>query len=481
MIIQSIRIKEGLHERIIDFSSSVNLIYSEKNGKGKTTLLRFLLYSLGYSIPNTRKIRFERCEVETKLRCDSCGEISLLRFSNDFIVAHFADKKLTYILPDQINELHEVVFGTNNTDILENILGAIYIDQEKGWTLLNRGIVIGSIHFSIEALIRGLSGRNCAALLAQEAKLESDLGKYRQMFSIAKYQEDIAEELGTLAVEDFHDVSEAEMNQLFMKKKQLKSELSRIDHALSDNKRFRQFVTQIRLLIKAPSGEIIPVTEDNIVGLADTIDFLIAKRKMIASELCTISLQIDHLSRTKDSEESQIEFFHTDSILNIFDRKISSLPINAAAIFKEINRLEADLRSLRKKITEATKANNPVVSSLYASVIKYATELEIGDNTSIRAPYLFTSNLKELSGALLHKTVFAFRLAYIIEIEKVLGIKLPIILDSPSGKEVDPTNIHLMVSILKRDFASNQILIASIFHYDFENASIIEMKNRLVE
>ena len=65
----------------------------------------------------------------------------------------------------------------------------------------------------------------------------------------------------------------------------------------------------------------------------------------------------------------------------------------------------------------------------------------------------FTSNLKELSGAVLHKTVFAFRLAYITEIEKHLGIKLPIILDSPSGKEVDQVNIQLMVNILKRDFA----------------------------
>ena len=36
----------------------------------------------------------------------------------------------------------------------------------------------------------------------------------------------------------------------------------------------------------------------------------------------------------------------------------------------------------------------------------------------------------------MHKTVFAFRLAYIIEIERAIGVKLPIILDSPSGKEV---------------------------------------------
>ena len=65
MIIRSIRIKEGLFSRFIEFSANANLIHSKQNSKGKTTLLRFLLYSLGYNIPNTRKIKFERCEVET--------------------------------------------------------------------------------------------------------------------------------------------------------------------------------------------------------------------------------------------------------------------------------------------------------------------------------------------------------------------------------------------------------------------------------
>ena len=85
-----------------------------------------------------------------------------------------------------------------------------------------------------------------------------------------------------------------------------------------------------------------------------------------------------------------------------------------------------------------------------------------------------------MSGAVLHKTVFSFRLAYILEIQKVLGIKLPIILDSPSGKEVDQNNIRQMMEILKRDFSDNQIIIASIYHY-VEGEHVIEMKDRLLD
>lgn len=103
------------------------------------------------------------------------------------------------------------------------------------------------------------------------------------------------------------------------------------------------------------------------------------------------------------------------------------------------------------------------------------------EEKQFREVYLFTKNLKELSGAILHKTVFAFRLAFIIEIEKALGIKLPVILDSPSGKEVDTDNINLMINILKRDFSDHQIIIASIYEYNLDSVNRIEIINKLIE
>ena len=63
----------------------------------------------------------------------------------------------------------------------------------------------------------------------------------------------------------------------------------------------------------------------------------------------------------------------------------------------------------------------------------------------------------------------------------MLGIKLPIMLDSPSGKEVDHENVQLMMDILQRDFSENQIIIASIFEYNFPEINVIEIKNCLIE
>ena len=481
MIIQSIRIKEGFAERTFDFTDSVNLIFSKENSKGKTTLLRFMLYSLGYNIPNTRKIRFDRCEIVTTILVDNVGKMVLSRYSNDFIEATVADEKKTYILPDQLHDLHKVIFGTDNTDVLNNILGAIYADQEKGWTLLNRGTAIGSIRFNIEELIRGLSGCDCSDLIRKETQLSKELSKYRQMASVAKYREEIVAESGTLVSDSYSVESDATIAQLLMQQKALQSELRRIDKSLSGNKRVRQYVAELKLTVRLPDGTIFPITADSIVGLTDTIDFLIAKRKIVSADLRSVMHQLANTQKEQENEAEQLAFFQSESMIDIFDRRIASVPIDASAIAKEIKRLEKMLKVVRKEISRKTKSDTGVVMSLYENMVKYAAELGVGNSESIASSYLFTSNLKELSGAVLHKTVFAFRLAYITEIEKHLGIKLPIILDSPSGKEVDQANIQLMVNILKRDFSGNQIIIASIFQYDFETVNTIEIVNRLIE
>ena len=482
MIYKSIRIKEGLFERAIDFSNGVNLVFSHKNSKGKTTLLRFLLYSLGYNIPNTRKIKFDRCEVETTIQCDNIGEIKLCRHNYNQIEVSIRGEIQTYILPDQLFDLHKIIFGTDNKDLLNNILGAIYADQEKGWTLLNRGTAIGSIRFNIEELIRGLSDCDCSDLIQKEAKLSRELSKYRQMFSIAKYRESVISESGDLTADDYETETEAIVAQLLIRQKTLQAELKRVEKNIADNKRVKTYIGEMKLMVLAPDGEtIIPVTENNIVGLSDTLDFLITKRKMIAGELQQVMHRLSSLQKEADAESEQLSFLQSESMIDIFDKKIASVPMNTFAIEREIKRLEKALKAIRQEITTKTKADGSIIKSLYDNRVRFATALDVGNSETIASSYLFTSNLKELSGAVLHKTVFAFRLAYIIEIQKKLGIKLPIILDSPSGKEVDPDNIQLMMDILKTEFADNQIIIASIFKYDFDTVNIIEIKNRLIE
>ena len=301
------------------------------------------------------------------------------------------------------------------------------------------------------------------------------------MFSVPKYKEQLDLESENLVVDSYIDKTDIAISQLEIKRKQLKAEIRRIDRTLSDNKRFKKFVADMKLLVKAPDKSIFAVTEKNIVGMDDIIDLLVTKRKLVSAELTKITNKLNHLEKSKDNECEQLAFYETTNQLEAFDQKLAQIHINPIAIKQEIGRLNKERKSIQERITNITKNNNEVVSALSDDIIKYAEELGLGNRETIPTTYLFTSNLKELSGAVLHKTAFAFRLAYINAIEKVLNIKLPIILDSPSGKEVDQSNIKLMMDILKRDFYDHQIIIASIFKYDFDEVNYIEIRERLIQ
>lgn len=61
-----IKIKEGMYERYIEFDEHNNLIFSEENSQGKTTLLRLMVYSLGYRIPDTNLLSLQTALLKAK-------------------------------------------------------------------------------------------------------------------------------------------------------------------------------------------------------------------------------------------------------------------------------------------------------------------------------------------------------------------------------------------------------------------------------
>lgn len=112
----------------------------------------------------------------------------------------------------------------------------------------------------------------------------------------------------------------------------------------------------MKLMVQSPDGSIIPVTAENIVGLTDTIDYLIAKRKMISSDLQAVMRQLSNKQKEKDEEAEQLAFYQSESLIEIFDKIIAAVPIDAKAVDKEIKRLESALKAIRKEISSKTKS-----------------------------------------------------------------------------------------------------------------------------
>lgn len=478
MIFKNIFIKEGIYERKIEFTNGVNLIYSQRNSRGKTTLLRLMLYGLGYDIPSTRKLKLDKCYIELEAEFENLGQVKLIRNKKELIEVIINGEIQTYVLPSEQKKLHALLYNSYNDDILSNLLGVYYVDQEKGWTLLNRGIVIGSIRFNIESLVRGLSGIDCNDLIRKEKKISNDLQKYKQMHSVAEYRKSIQIEENSMIIDSYEDTVINELDKLLIQKREIKKELRRIESTISDNKKFKKFIEDMKLLVTTPNGEEIMVTEKNISGLEDLSELLKTKKLHIASMYSDICRKIEKIQEERTRENEQLKFFEENSIIKIFDKEILRMQLNQIAIDKQISMLGKQKAKLRKKIQGLTKEDNEYILAISNVIENYAKELELED---IPKGYLFTSNLKELTGAVLHKFAFIFRLGYILAVENKLNIKLPIILDSPSGKEIDKENIRVMTNILKRDFPNNQIIIASIFEYNFDKVNKIEIKDFLLE
>ena len=477
MKLVDISITEGMFSTKKSFSDSVNLIYSKKNTSGKTTFLRMILYAMGYPVPSMKGIKFS--DLEFNLTVKNNNELYVIYRRGPYLTIEHNNKQTEYSLPTDFYEIINVLTGCSNHDIVDNMLGAFYVDQEKGWTLLNRGKVIGDIRFNIEALVRGLGGKDCEEKIKQLNYVKYQLKKYEYMYSVSEYQRKINEESNNLVYTTTDEAMIRKIEYLENELNPILEEMNQIRNILRKNKKFAQFIAEMKLVVRGPNGEEIPVTLENLVGFSDNNQYLVTRRDLLATEKENIKKQIELIKQQKRNNEG---LFKVQSLIEAFDSNINTMQVNPVATKNVIEQLKQERKRLQEQIREITKTGNSVVKEMHTIISGYAKELGIDDTyVSPSKDYIFTDDLKSLSGAVLHKIVFSFKLAYIRLIERKTGVILPIILDSPSGREVKTETVKEMLKLLQRDFSNHQIIIASIYDFDLNNKNIIEFKNRVLE
>lgn len=469
-------LKEGFFKKTVEFSGKTNIVYSKKNSTGKTTLLRAIYYALGYPVPSTKGIQFNQMEFWLKVVNDD-KEYNLYRHGPYLSINEDGEQK-DYSLPTDFYEIMWTLTGCKNAEVLDNLLGASYLDQEKGWTLLNRGKVIGNISFNIEALVRGLAGKDCSDEIQRLESVKSLLKKYEYMLSFGKYQEeiyDIGEDVGYDTPEETRDLRIATLK---VEREPILVELKQIKDILRKNIMFVNYISAFKLAVRSSTGEEIPVTKETLVGFIDNRGFLIARREMLTADLSNVNRKIDLLEKQKNKGN---QLFKVQTVIEAFNSAIKKINVDAVATRKIIDQLKKEFQNLQKQIRFMTKQNNNVIGELHKCISAYAMELGIGENyVAPNKDYIFTNGLKSLSGTILHKIVFSFKLAYIKQIKEKTGIVLPIVLDSPSGREVEYNTVEAMLKIVQRDYSDHQLIVASIHDYELRDKNIIELKNKLV-
>ena len=260
-------------------------------------------------------------------------------------------------------------------------------------------------------------------------------------------------------------------------KNELLKKLSTLKELATKNEGYLSYIESLGLSVRCSTGEIVELSRDNILGFDDI-------QKIIDLRIFHLNQEIDKLSKREIELKQEIEnsqyLVRVENPIKLFEQRLQLIVAPREIIEDEIRRLKKRKKELENYIKISLRDDTN--QNLFDNILKFATKLGVEEYLNIDKNFVFTSDLKSLSGTVLHKLVFCYKMAYITEIQKYLGITLPIVLDSPSGREVDQKNIEDMFNILNTDFRYNQIIIASIFKYsEFDADKLIDIQESLLE
>ncbi len=275
------------------------LIYSKENSVGKSTLLRLMFYSLGYPIPGTYGLKFKK--INTEILFERDGEKYIVKRNDNYIEIYIGLRFIhSCTLTGHDDSWFTYIWGIDSIRVLKNILGAIYMDQDKGWTLLNRGKVIGNIRFNVRDLLIGLSKKgndfeNELVRLDEEQKL---LNKTRQLQELAK----TTEEFKNSSIGELREPQDEQLNNRYknlkLHRKVISKKINDIKKNISNEQGLKKYLVSLNMMVEVNDKAIV-INENNLLNFKDNIEFLKQKsadlqedKEKIEYEISVVKKQI---------------------------------------------------------------------------------------------------------------------------------------------------------------------------------------------
>lgn len=464
------------------------IITSDLNSIGKTTLLRFVLHALGYKIPSTKKIDMKDHQTQIEVE-NSKGKLIIIRHGDNLEIKYNDNHIHEFDLKDDRNRLivQSIIFNTENFNFLRNLLMIIYIDQDKGWTLLNRGKAIGNNRFDVNDFIAALAGIDVEKINLELYNIEKEMLKYKSLRKIIALKNDF------IVVESKFDSEGDEIEEknrllaiksnLLNQKQQIENKIRSFEKIQLNNKEMIDYIISYNLLVKHKSGDQFILSENDIVDFKvnqNILDFQIKSEYLrfdeVKRDITNIDAKLKVYSQLFDIEKN------TSDIIN----SIIVTDIDTASIDRVLNSLGKQKATLKKQKNETILVRSNIINKAMRLVETFSRRLGVYEEfIGTEKNYLFTSNLKEYSGSILHKIVFSYRLAFNIVASEVIGIKLPLIIDSPGSAELTIDNVREMITLAKEVLSKSQVIISTIYSevvsiFD-SNVKNIHLENALLD
>ena len=435
---------------------SKTLITSDEDTTGKTTFIRLILYSMGFNIPSTKKINFNK--LTTRLFFEKDNEkYQFIRQANKIYLYKSDNLIDKYILPEDEQTILSYYSNISSPMLLDNFLGTWYFDQEEGWNWLSKGKVIGGNRFNLGEFIEGLMDVNNAELRVKIANNRRELRGYNLLKRNLEYRQQIETNFDSNEWNNA-DKLNAQLRTLELRISSLSKKVKDLENAQKSDEQFISLISEMKLRIKTKNGDEELVTADNICGFSSHRAFFDARLSILKRQLNKL---LKEKANIQDKLKKFTKLFNMESQLDRFNETISELKIDKSTIDSIVNKIRKENRELEKKL-EKSLDRNDYADKIRKKIIEFTNELGVSDYLDVEGNFVDLNEMKQYSGANLHLLAFATHLAYLYVLQEVEKEKYPIIIDSPFGREVTQENVQLMYNLLEKHFNENQIISASI-------------------
>lgn len=464
MVIKRLIVKfDKLHNKNVDcsFAENANVIFSDVNSVGKTTFIRFLLYALCYNIPSTKRIKMDECSTEIYIE-NSKGVHIVRRFNLTASILFPDQTEIEFDLTVDDNRLtiQSLVFEIDNVRLLRNLTGCFYIDQDKGWTLLNRGKTIGNNRFNVTEFLGSLAGKDVTSLENSIETKAFEIKKYKTLRDMTALEEQVTIERN-ISENKTYDEFILRKGFLISQKNQLTTDIRDLKGIISQNDSIRSWINSSKLVIKHGNYDEFVLKDTDVSDYEINNNILLAQQKLKEIELFNIKEEIDKLQQLIDEQN---KLFSIEDISNSVVAQVKS-NVKQSQVERIIEDLQADKAKLTAQRDEIVKNNNKSNEYLAKTIEEIAKKLGVFENyISKEGDYVFMRNLKEYSGVVLHKLVFTYRLAYWLTVKKFTNVTLPFIVDSPKSAEMTEQNAKEMMSIMQEKIGTNQFFVSTIYN-----------------
>lgn len=439
---------------------------NEENSKGKTSLLRFLLYALGYKIPHTDGMNIYKFKTTLILTMNG-KQFELLRGDD---MQYINNSPHNSDLP-----MISTILKINSLSLSNALLGCYYIDQEKGWTLFNRGLVIGKINFNIERFLLSIKNDDSYKdLIIKSENLENEKNQIKKIEDILAgdyiyiNEDDSSCEIDETSYKNFLEQRQeldSIRHNIYLKNKEKKE----LDMILKNNEEFIQKIEQFNIVIQHNKTDIL-VTRDNLKSFNLMTDILEMKRNEII-------LETDLL---KNKEKKLFEILKNNNTFpNALNSALNNLKKNLSKIDLEIIKKEKESTILKNK-EEIIKHIQEPLKEFWEILKKILKDIGISEKY-IQRKIILERKLAGISGAQRHKLSLAYKIALNLYVEKKFQIKLPFIIDSPLSGEVTQDMANKMLNICEYFLKDRQIIISSVkSNFDIKFTKEIKLEEGVV-